>query len=388
MKYQCIKTDSCSICKNKGTIQTFLNSAYLVKYARHYKQGIFNYCKLENLEEVEKLFKSQTINDQKQNGQVKTRSNNRPKSSHNLRTRAGGEGFEPSTPNLGEADLQPNSKFWFNFQLFLKKECKAKCMHQLLNNSQTYGNCLIHGNLSILKTFSDGKRLNIMKALSALAKFSGTYERYKRSIKAHGLKWAINNDDIIIARLIKYSENRSGNSNELFEWMNAVKRQIPDFAIFIDFAIATGLRLDEAINSYRLIVELSEQGKLSEYYNAEKQVLEHFRFKALFIRRTKKAFMSFASQELIDSVRLSGFHPSTDIIKKRLQRAGLNLRFGDLRELWASRGVRHLRQPEIDFLQGRVSASVFMQNYFNQTWICDLKKRVPKNSKQLLAFSS
>ena len=103
MKYQCIKTESCSVCKNKGTIQVFLNSANLVKYARtrHYTQGVFSYCKLENLSEVEELLKSQTIHDQKQIGQVKTWSSNIHNSSSKLEYMAGGEGFEPSTPNLG-----------------------------------------------------------------------------------------------------------------------------------------------------------------------------------------------------------------------------------------------------------------------------------------------
>lgn len=41
------------------------------------------------------------------------------------------------------------------------------------------------------------------------------------------------------------------------------------------------------------------------------------------------------------------------------------MRFGDVREVWASVMPKHLRQPEIDFLQGRVSTSVFMRNYFN-----------------------
>jgi hypothetical protein len=30
---------------------------------------------------------------------------------------------------------------------------------------------------------------------------------------------------------------------------------------------------------------------------------------------------------------------------------------------------------EINFLHGRVSSSVFMTNYFNPTWIPDLKQR-------------
>jgi intergrase/recombinase len=167
-------------------------------------------------------------------------------------------------------------------------------------------------------------------------------------------------------------------------WVKSAKHEIPDFSVFMDFAVATGLRLGEAINSYRLIVELSEKGKLGEYYNAERCILEHFRFRALFIRRTKKAFMSFVSNDLIKRVAASEFNPTTDAITRRMQRRGLKLLFSDLRELWASRAVRHLSQPEIDFLQGRVSASVFMRNYFNPTWLTDLKKRALKNAQTLL----
>jgi len=38
--------------------------------------------------------------------------------------------------------------------------------------------------------------------------------------------------------------------------------------------------------------------------------------------------------------------------------------------------TKGLSQPEIDFLQGRVSANVFMRNYFNPALIGDLKERV------------
>ncbi|MBS7653962.1 MAG: hypothetical protein QXU95_02175 [Candidatus Bathyarchaeia archaeon] len=34
-----------------------------------------------------------------------------------------------------------------------------------------------------------------------------------------------------------------------------------------------------------------------------------------------------------------------------------------------------MRESEIDFLQGRISASIFMRNYFNPAWISDLKSR-------------
>jgi hypothetical protein len=102
MKYQCIKTSSCSICGQKGTIQVFLNSSNFVKYARtrHYNQGTFTYCKQENLREIEELLKSQMRHDHGQVGQEKTRSSNLPNSSHNLGMVAGPKGFEPSTFSL------------------------------------------------------------------------------------------------------------------------------------------------------------------------------------------------------------------------------------------------------------------------------------------------
>jgi hypothetical protein len=102
MKYQCIKTNSCSICGQKGTIQAFLNSSNFVKYARtrHYKQGTFTYCKLENLGEIEEQLKSQMRHDHGQVGQAENRSNNLSNSSSKHKSMAGPKGFEPSTFSL------------------------------------------------------------------------------------------------------------------------------------------------------------------------------------------------------------------------------------------------------------------------------------------------
>ena len=45
--------------------------------------------------------------------------------------------------------------------------------------------------------------------------------------------------------------------------------------------------------------------------------------------------------------------------------------------------TKYLNPAEIDFLQGRVSASVFMRNYFNPALIEDLKERVFKGISEL-----
>ncbi|MEM2914564.1 MAG: hypothetical protein QXH91_04085 [Candidatus Bathyarchaeia archaeon] len=66
------------------------------------------------------------------------------------------------------------------------------------------------------------------------------------------------------------------------------------------------------------------------------------------------------------------------MIQLKIKRRKIGLRFGDLREAWASIMTKYLSQPEIDFLQGRVGLSTFMQNYFNPALIRDLKDRAKK----------
>ena len=49
--------------------------------------------------------------------------------------------------------------------------------------------------------------------------------------------------------------------------------------------------------------------------------------------------------------------------------------------------TKFLSQSEIDFLQGRISGSVSMRNYFNPALISDLKERVFKTIKELQLLS-
>jgi hypothetical protein len=44
---------------------------------------------------------------------------------------------------------------------------------------------------------------------------------------------------------------------DFFEWIKTVKLKIPKLTPFINFIITGGLRFDEAINGYNLIVQLS-----------------------------------------------------------------------------------------------------------------------------------
>ena len=149
------------------------------------------------------------------------------------------------------------------------------------------------------------------------------------------------------------------------------------------------MRLNEAIKSWNLIHRLERKNKLSEYYNEQNEALEHFRFKDLFIRRSKKAFISFVPKIFIE--RIVGYERlgnSNNCIRKRLKNAGLNMRFHDVRKAHATILTKYLRQPEIDFIQGRVSSSIFMANYFNPALISDLKERVFKGINEILTLIS
>ena len=101
------------------------------------------------------------------------------------------------------------------------------------------------------------------------------------------------------------------------------------------------------------------------------------------LRKSKKAFICFVSKDLITKIAES--KPLTlNILPNRRKRRKLTRRFGDIREFHASILTRHLRQPEIDFIHGRISTSVFMRNYFNPAWIQDLKERTLKSAEDIL----
>jgi len=115
--------------------------------------------------------------------------------------------------------------------------------------------------------------------------------------------------------------------------------------------------------------------RLNEYYNSENKVLEHFRFKQIFLRRSKKAFISFVPMNLVE--RISQKRPLTSpvAVQNLVRKKGLKVRFADIRETHATFMTKYLKDNEIDFLHGRVASNVFMRNYFNPSMIGDLKER-------------
>lgn len=265
---------------------------------------------------------------------------------------------------------------WEKFRKFLDARFMSTTAKDRFNYAKRYSHSLTEKNLSELQTLSPDKRGHVLKSLSALAKFLGIYPDWKQLISDYDLKWVgRSRDEVIIDRLTKVT-----NPDEVFEWIRNVKKARPELSNFMDFIAITGLRFGEAVASYNLI----GKGKLLEYYNTSNQTLEHYKFKETFLRRTKKAFFSFVPETMIEQLAQNNIEISKKKIQKRIQKCGLQLRFGDIREAHGTFLTKYLKESEIDFLHGRVSTSVFMRNYFNPALISDLKRRTNRAITKIL----
>jgi len=287
-------------------------------------------------------------------------------------------GFEPGSSTWqGLID-------WAKFRLFCEQSSGDSHSRQLVSYAQRYCTALLTKDMTVIRGLSDTMRPNAMKGLSALAKFLGCYDDFKKLVSDSGLKWSGKSaDDIFIDRLTSVKD-----PEEIWTWIRTVKKERPELTGFLDLMVTSGLRLIEAFNSFNLIgalarseglaLVLSNNGKtrVSGYFNVEKLTLEHFWFRDMFIRRSKKAFISFVPEQLVREISKLEPWVSTDAVQKMVQKRGLQLRFADIREAHATFMNKYLKKEEIDFLHGRVTSGVFMQHYFNPSLISDLKTRV------------
>ncbi|MEM2536871.1 MAG: hypothetical protein QXK29_01840 [Candidatus Bathyarchaeia archaeon] len=270
---------------------------------------------------------------------------------------------------------------WDKFESWLSQSHTPRFSRDLVIYARRYLHILQSGDLSEIGLMSHGKRRMVMTAFSNLCKFLGMYEEWKRLVHSYQLKWSDKpKDEIIIERLTKVKD-----VDDVFNWIRQVKAVRPDFGSLLDLMALTGMRLLEAVECYNLIIELSRKGKLSEYYNEQTEALEHYKFKDRFLRRSKKVFVSFVPKSLVMRIAESGKPLNKHSVCTGIQRYGLPLRFGDIRELHGSIMSKHLSEAEVNFLHGRIGSSVFMSNYFNIKWITDLKERMNKGIAEMKA---
>jgi intergrase/recombinase len=268
---------------------------------------------------------------------------------------------------------------WRAFRKWLEENFSYNYAKNSFNYARRFYHVLFSGDGSVLLEISEGLRKTVMASLSNLSKFLGIHERWKEIVRNYGLKWSSGKaEDYLISRIV-----HTQNVGSVLEWVKQVKAKIPQLSVFMDFMVLSGLRLKEAVNSWNLIIDLAREGRLSDYYNEENEALEHYRFKGLFMRRSKKVFVSFIPKRLVEEISKQEkvtFYQINNWVRRDKR---IKARFSDIREYYASVMTRWLNLAEIDFLQGRISGSVFMRNYFNPALIGDLKERVFKGLAEI-----
>ncbi len=249
-----------------------------------------------------------------------------------------------------------------NYKVFLaNKYTNKQYAKAQLSNAVKYSECL--ENPSKILSFPESRRSNILKAMVCLSKYLGVYEEYKAKLKSYGIKWG--NEDTAFKGFLAIFNHKH---DTLPDYIQEIMPLLHDNErLLLRFLAVTGLRKNEAITSFNMIIDLNANGKLSEYYNSELQALEHFKYGKVFLRGTKNAYISFVSKELINQI-CNSQSVTYNAIHCRFMRKKVKLRLKELR----SYNNTFLRKSGIlselvDVLAGRVPKTVFCRHYLAET---------------------
>lgn len=200
-----------------------------------------------------------------------------------------------------------------------------------------------------------------MRGLANLSKFNGYYEEWQKIIKQNGLKWKEADDS--------FDFFEKENISEMLDYVKQVIKVLPaEYGNTFVVATLLGLRADEVCKAIRLLKKGAK-----DYYNPQYGVLEHFKFKDLFIRRSKKAYISIADNGLIELAKQS----SDDYvgIRLRLRRKEINTHMAYCRKIFATWLRQNGMESEfVDLLQGRTPSSMFARHYYRPNFKDEIGK--------------
>jgi hypothetical protein len=280
---------------------------------------------------------------------------------------AGGKGFEPLTLSLEVKKVQNFDLQQYRDYVYNKYAKQYACMQY--QYAVKFYDCI--ENPSKMLSLSASKRRNVLKAMVCLSKYLGCYEQYRIKLKSYGIKW--NNEDTAFNGFLAIFSKKH---QTLSPWLKDIQPYLSENEkVFVRFLAITGLRKNEALTAYNMILDLIKKDALTDYYNPQLHVLEHFKFGRLFLRGTKNAYISFVPQSMIEQI--SKNEPvSYDAMMCRFKRKHINVRFKELRSYHNS----YLRKNGViselvDVLAGRVPKTVFCRHYLAETMV-DLSTQV------------
>ena len=252
-----------------------------------------------------------------------------------------------------------DDKFWVKFQEYLLTIHTKHTANARLLYSNKYYHVLTEANAHELLILSNDKRIHAMKALAALSKYLGCYDLWKTIIERHQLKWS--NEDAV--QVFQNITNADRDFSSMVKWLKDALTKLPQsYGNILLFNALTGLRPEEAIQSIKILH--NNNNKESDNYLKDNTILEHYRYPSLFIRRTKKAYISIVNDTILGLAREAADH-SYNALRLSIKHKGLHMNMAFCRKIFAT----HLRtcgieQEVIDLLQGRSAKSVFARHYF------------------------
>lgn len=271
-----------------------------------------------------------------------------------------------------------SEEIWANFTCRLLKTHREKHAKEILRYAKRFAVILEKPSLaSQLLMLSKDVRRVAMSSLSNLSKYMGIYEQWKQTIRNYGLKWENTSN------LETFLSILNSNLDETEAWLKQIIHRLPkEYSTVLVFDTLTGLRPNEAVLSCNLITELSNKNKLDSYLDKDLMMLQHFRFPDLFLRKSKNAYVSFITPELLRLVLDTKPQIKYTALDTKIGRLGFNNQTKQLRKLYATRLRNNLPQELIDLLQGRISQTVFMKFYYKPL-LQDIQQKAIK-SLQLL----
>ncbi|MEM0079926.1 MAG: integrase [Nitrososphaerota archaeon] len=257
---------------------------------------------------------------------------------------------------------------WRRVEEIVLGEYSPKYARRCLSLMKRYYKVIFDSNASILYSLNPMKRIEAMKALSILAKILGLKDRWKSIREAYGFRWSVEIDS---KPPILSGRDYNALVSEGSEILGASGR----YRHIVEFIALSGLRVSEALEAMKIY-----SSEKHRYLNEELMVLEHFKYPKIFIRRSKRAYITVLDDymvKLLESSSPVNYNALRMMFRRKLNgRCHLNI----FRKIWATYMRRRGLEPEIiDLLQGRTPRSIFIKHYYRPDiaqMISDVRERL------------
>jgi hypothetical protein len=269
-------------------------------------------------------------------------------------------GVEPTTPAMSRLID------WQVFRQYLLQRMTPNTAEDRLRYAKQFCHVIASGDAAPLLQVPPNKRIHIMKSLSAYARYTGQVPVWRSIRDLYQLSWSTGTEKLdAFTRFFDDTKDL----DTMIGWLREALQVLPPtpYANFFLFCTLTGLRASECVEAVRLLNSPSPRGLRDYYYyyyNPDQQVLQHYRFPDIFIRRTKAVYISVVNDDILEIAQRIKFTPTLHALKMASRHSSLSMRLKYCRKIYASWLHRCGESSDlIDMLQGRIGKNIFLKHY-------------------------